>query len=601
MVQWPTGEGAMKKRGVLGIQSLLVLAGFAGAMGCSPKLREPGQEAAPTRSEEAGYIVTASDEELQALSKKYELRYRTLNRSHQLYEIFDLEKEVLVQELPKSKIAKNVVFQTDDLRDSKETMKEIMMEMIQESPKLSPCERDADDYPFAVINGPMGPEKPLLKLNFGESVKLDSLYSRPHPLQYGTPIRSAWHVKGPRFSSRLEEFANGPVISSVLEFTPDSLGHYEVVLVIQDHRNICNFGYLDILITDNPEFTGPQSPRSLDAEEKGKFIQLDLVHADEAWKKSWTLGDGITIAVLDTGVNYNHPDLAANILINSGEIPGNGIDDDGDGRVDDVLGWDFINADNSPFDDDGHGSHVAGIAASPVFGLAPKAKILPIKVLGADGTGDLASIMAGMLYAVERGAKVLNASLGFTTSLDMEGVKEIMKEHEAVFNAIDQAGSILVAAAGNGDRRTKKGLNNDLMPHLPSSFPITNLVAVAALDSHSQLTTYSNFGKMSVHVAAPGGSPEGAIRSTFMANNYNINHVGMNGTSMATPVVAGTLALSWSMNPDLRPESIKDILIQGGESVIELKEKIVSGRRLDALDVVNLIFPLLGETPAEIH
>jgi hypothetical protein len=268
---------------------------------------------------------------------------------------------------------------------------------------------------------------------------------------------------------------------------------------------------------------------------------LNTVKAPEAWAQGHT-GQGIVVAVIDTGVDYTHLDLDGNIWVNQGEIAGNGIDDDGNGFVDDVRGWDFVANDNSPMDEQGHGTHVAGTIAAEknefgVTGVAYNAKIMPVRVLNAGGSGSVSNIAAGIKYAADNGADVINLSLGGAYSSEIE---------DAVQYATAK-GSVVVMAAGN---------ESASQPSSPANLANQWGIAVGAVDRTNRMANFSN--KASIppldYVVAPGVD----IYSTTPGNTYS----SFNGTSMATPHVAGVAALMLSANPNLTPAEVESILTQ---------------------------------------
>lgn len=314
-------------------------------------------------------------------------------------------------------------------------------------------------------------------------------------------------------------------------------------------------------------YYGPHSPQYRNSSSGRYFPHLDQVKALNVS----ALGEGVTIAIVDTGVYYNHPHLSPNIQTNNADRHGNHADfsdNDGNGHADDYVGWDFYNGDAYPIDDNGHGTHVAGLAASTYMGVAPKAKILPIKVLGSDGRGDLGTIAAGILYAVDRGADVINLSVGGSTG----GV--ITREVQAIIGSIKTArdnNTILVAAAGNGG---SDGIGdcNDNLPVYPANIQEDNLIAVAAVDAYNELTDYSNFGGATVHLAAPGGDYyTGGLNSTAIpycngpCTMNDLPYVDQMGTSMATPIVAGAVAVLKSMNQNASYQSIRNALLNHGD------------------------------------
>lgn len=271
---------------------------------------------------------------------------------------------------------------------------------------------------------------------------------------------------------------------------------------------------------------------------------VNAVAAPESWAAGYT-GQGILVAVVDTGVDLDHPDLAGNIYVNPGEIAGNGIDDDGNGFVDDVNGYDFAGRDADPDDPSGHGTHVAGTIAAVnngfgATGIAPDATILPVRVLGDNGSGSTSAVAAGIRYAADLGADIINLSLGGGYS-------------RAIDAAIDYArslGSLIVAAAGNEYAST---------PGYPARFSATdqNVISVGAYSSSGALARFSNDvgNSGSIQIDAPGVG----IYSTYAGGRY----ASLSGTSMASPHVAGVAALALSANPNLAPDQLRSLLVGG--------------------------------------
>ncbi len=221
------------------------------------------------------------------------------------------------------------------------------------------------------------------------------------------------------------------------------------------------------------------------------------IDAPEAWDVT-TGSSSVVVAVIDSGVDYNHPDLSANIWRHIGETAGNGIDDDGNGFTDDTRGWDFVDGDNNPMDTDGHGTHIAGIIGAVgnngtgVAGIAWQVQIMPVRVLDAGGGGFTSDIMAGIDYAVNNGANIINISLGG----DPGGPQD-----SAMISALTSAknaGVTAVIAAGNENN------DNDISPVYPASYTLDNIISVAATDQSGNLAWFSNFGATSVDVGAPG-------------------------------------------------------------------------------------------------
>jgi subtilisin family serine protease len=277
-------------------------------------------------------------------------------------------------------------------------------------------------------------------------------------------------------------------------------------------------------------------------EEQWPLADDRLLGIQDAWDV--TKGAGPIVAVIDSGADLSHPDLRDNLWRNPREVPGNGIDDDGNGFVDDVNGVDLVNRDGDPGDDNGHGTHVAGIVAARggnrigVTGVAPRARIMVIKALGRDAIGSAVTMAEGIRYAVANGAKIINMSVS--------GPGRSQAFEEAV-NAADAAGALMVVAAGNSGR------NIDERPEYPAAFPAPHLIAVAATSRTGRLVGISNRGAGTVDMAAPGQS----IVSTAMGGDYEIR----TGTSMAAPHVAGALALLAAAAPDLGTDALQAALL----------------------------------------
>lgn len=284
------------------------------------------------------------------------------------------------------------------------------------------------------------------------------------------------------------------------------------------------------------------------------------IGAPEAWNTSTGTGHTI-VAVIDTGVDYNHPDLKANMWKNSREIPGNGIDDDGNGYRDDVYGYDFANNDSNPMDDNGHGTHVSGTIGAVgdngtgVAGIDWHTKIMALKFLDSSGSGYLSNAVRALNYAVANGAQVVNNSYGGG------GYDSAM---QTAINNARAHGVIVVAAAGND------GTNNDASPTYPANYSGDNLIAVAATDRNDRIASFSNYGRTTVDIAAPGV----AIYSTLPNGQYGT----YSGTSMATPHVVGAIALVWDAHPDWTYHQVIDAMLNSADRISNLSGKVVSGR-----------------------
>lgn len=290
--------------------------------------------------------------------------------------------------------------------------------------------------------------------------------------------------------------------------------------------------------------------------------------------KAWDIAKGspsIKIAVIDTGVDYNHPDLKENIWVNEKEANGKpGVDDDNDGFIDDIHGYDFANNTGDPIDQNGHGTHCAGTIGAihnnklGISGVMSEVTIVPLKFLGADGTGSLENAVKAIDYATAMNVDIISNSWG--------GGDYSQTLFDAIKRASDK-GIIFTAAAGNSST------NNDEAPSYPASYKIPNIVSVAALTSQNELADYSSYGKSSVHIAAPGNS----ILSTYKDGGYET----LSGTSMATPYVSGVLGLLLSKEGRIDHDIMKERLLATSAPVKALADKTKAGSRIDAYNLLT--------------
>lgn len=314
-------------------------------------------------------------------------------------------------------------------------------------------------------------------------------------------------------------------------------------------------------------------------------------------------GKGIVVAVTDTGVDYNHVDLASNMWRNKSEIPDNGVDDDHNGYVDDIVGWDFHSNDNKPYDlsmdlmdillsggNPGHGTHVSGVIASALnngvgtAGVAPQAKIMALRFIGEKGEGSTDSAIKAIDYAVANGANIINASWGGEAGdEDDKPLKEAIQRAEA-------KGVLFIVAAGNGrlDSSTGKShgfdIDSDAKPVVPAFYNFPNMIGVAALDSSNELAEFSNWGKNSIKLGAPGVK----ILSTVPGDRYQDTLIDLgsikatwDGTSMATPFVSGAAAELWSKDPSQSALTIKEKLLGVVADTSSIHGKVTTDGRLD--------------------
>ena len=331
---------------------------------------------------------------------------------------------------------------------------------------------------------------------------------------------------------------------------------------------------LPISVSSFSTLSTPNDPRYGDlyglhnAGQSGGTIDADI-NAPEAWQMSTGSRD-LIVGVIDTGIDYTHPDLAANMWVNPGEIAGNGIDDDANGFVDDVHGYDFANDDGDPFDDNGHGTHCAGTIGGVgdngvgVVGVNWEVSLMGLKFLDANGSGSTSDAIQAVNYATMmrnqygQNVRVTNNSWGGGgSSSAMRQAIESGAEADIVF----------IAAAGND------GMNIDNNPQYPASYTSEAVISVAATDRNDALANFSNYGATSVDLAAPGVG----IVSTVPGNSY----ASFSGTSMATPHVAGAAALALAVDPTLTVSQLRSGLLGTVDAVGDLAGKMVTGGRLN--------------------
>lgn len=317
---------------------------------------------------------------------------------------------------------------------------------------------------------------------------------------------------------------------------------------------------------------------------------MQRIEAQAVWPELLLRESSVVVASIDTGVDYTHPDLAANMWRNPGEIPGNGIDDDGNGYVDDVYGIDAYNHDSDPMDDHGHGTHTAGIIAAVgnngvgVAGVHWKAQIIACKFISAQDYGDDAGAIECLNYLIalkHRGVniRVTNNSWGG----DRIPGDPVPSALQTAFDAAGAAGILSACAAGNAS------VNLETSPFDPASFSSDSIVAIAASDFYDNRAYYSNYGATSVDLAAPGSD----ILSTT-GGDYGYK----SGTSMATPHVAGAAALMAEFHPQISVDSLKSILLSNVEPLAQWTGLVVSGGRLNVRSAMQAAAAL--ENPIEI-
>ena len=357
-----------------------------------------------------------------------------------------------------------------------------------------------------------------------------------------------------------------------------------LLAMLNENKDLIRYAEPDYIVRSQQ--TVPNDPQfdSLWGLHNTTFPGSDI-SAPKAW--DWVTGDTqVVVAVIDTGIDYTHPDLADNIWSNTAESA-NGLDNDGNGYTNDVRGWNFYGDNNNPMDGYGHGTHCSGTIGAignngiGVAGINWRCKIMALKFLDDDGSGSDSDAVDALYYVADLKRRGVNIRL---TSNSWGGpdystiLREAIQENAAL-------GILFLAAAGNN-----YSLNNDLTPSYPASYTESNIIAVAATTSSDGLASFSHYGATSVDLGAPGAD----ILSTVPGAAYD----HYNGTSMATPHVAGVATLLWNAWPEARLEDIRDAILRGTDPIPALSGKTVTGGRLNAYKALTTLFRIV-HTPLE--
>ncbi len=376
----------------------------------------------------------------------------------------------------------------------------------------------------------------------------------------GVSTRAMSSILGLLRAQVLESFPGGPVMVQ-----PGSGVNLDVVLPQIERSPVVRYAEpnrlirLDAVVPNDPKF-GQQwalnNPNNVD------------IDAPQAWQV--TTGSASTIvAIIDSGIDTTNPELAGRLWTNPNEVAGNGRDDDQDGFVDDVHGWNFVNNNANINDGLGHGTHVAGIlgaASNNAYGVAGvnwNARLMILKFIGSDGSGSVDNAVQAIYYAVQHGARVINASWGgpdYSQALD-----------DAIRYAGNQ-GVVFVTAAGN------ESANNDITPSYPALDRLPNQISVAAIDASGNLASFSNYGVKTVDIAAPGVD----ILST-VPHGY----ASYSGTSMATPFVAGVVSLVVGLHPNWSATQLVQQVLATAKPLPSLTGLTVTGGIVDAASAVG--------------
>lgn len=527
--------------------SALPLALFVTLASCSQEFKVllPSQQVqrhAPLAVNQTGHLVHGiSKADLYEFLRQHpKSRLRTLYPKQGFYEVFTEHPEALPNSV-KNKFITNDLVETDP------------------DDFLSQCDDAPQEAPFQIVTSE--------NRELGASVLIKPIADKDFQFYFSFSA-----PKGSLLKDRIE-------VGRSFEFVADQSGYYRISVIgkklSQETSTFCWRKNQLIEITENPPYV-----KKLLSDDDLKRIDLSpywfLKNLNWNFNPQDNQGEGVKIAIIDSGLNYNHIALSSSLSLNTSEIPDNNIDDDNNGFIDDSYGYDFVDQDARPFDRNGHGTHVAALAASPIMGVARKAEILPIRAFNGIGY-DVGTITAAIYYAVDSGAKIINLSAGW---------KGDPKDpaYAPMIAAIDYANShkaILVVASGNGNA-FGIGENLDEQQYIPSSFKSANIISVAALDKDDSLTEYSNYGKNTVHISAPGGSMN---RSEILSANKKTADgelwVYKSGTSQAAPMVSGALAILKSNRPLGTTIELFDQLVELSTFDADLARFTIHGRRLD--------------------
>ena len=348
---------------------------------------------------------------------------------------------------------------------------------------------------------------------------------------------------------------------------PKGLSVQEAISKLSKFQGIryCEPNYLYELhkTPDDPEFD--------------RLWALEKIGAPIVWEHT-TGSVNVVVGVLDSGIHYNHPDIASNVWRNPGEIPDNGMDDDDNGYVDDIMGIDLVDDDSDPLDDSGHGSHVSGILGavgnnnSAVTGINWQVKILALRISSADGFINSARIAKALDYILDMKSRGINIRI---TNNSWGGSNPSQILHD-VFSQLSNAGVLIVCAAGNSRK------NNDFSPSFPANYDVGGIISVAASREEDRIAGFSNYGRQTVDLAAPG--------TTILSLHKDRESLAyQQGTSMAAPHVTGAAALLSSFDPSLSMATLKSIIMGSVDRIPEMENFVASGGRLSVANAMEFL------------
>ncbi len=552
---------------------------------------EQNGRTAPLKESDLGVIINLHQDEVS--TKFTNTKPITKSKILPFTEVMDVSVEEVKAAFPDALVSKNTFVKSNHKKNTvsdSNLIKSFSNEETEESFSLQGC-----------VHNPLALQP---KINIVDEVntprfltKNDKLLltSRNSKAANGESFQTAWAVVAPKGSLIKTKL----ILSQEIEVGFDMAGVYEINLFSRQGIN-CNIQRIPLPVTANPEFNNqdnteeslnPFNSLSMAMLKNTPLAQRELMGVPAARERS-RKGKGVVVAVLDSGVNYNSPLLAGKIWQNPNETK-DGTDTDGNQRVDDIIGYDFVNDDPYPMDDGGHGSHVAGLIAGDIVGIATNAKIMPVKVMHGLGFSDTGTILSGLVYAILNGADVVNMSLG-GPGISPNLVNILL----SVYAEAEKRDVIIVAASGNGDPETGLSANIDSNPIYPASLAFNNILTVGSSDLRGDMTYYSNYGVKSVDVLAFGGMDfdiktrkpvNELVTSAYISNPSGILTQDTMGTSMAAPIVAGMVALLRGEDGNLSAPEVNQMMIDSVDLRPELEGVIKSSGVVNVEKALDLL------------
>lgn len=539
--------------------------------GCGSDFKEQTFTKGPQNDSELGFVATglSLEERNEVLTRNPQATARSLVKNF-AYEFRGVSKAEILESAPSAQVEKNAFMKTQENAPEQKAA-----DLFELNPDVEFNSQNCVLNRFLITPG-ISPQNLSSKTNASPKIGNKLKFSAKNAV--GEKDLVGWLALSPNGSKTDPKLKLG----ESFQFTVDMAGNYSALLFFKKNDQ-CNVSRFDFFVIDNSPYRPEDSEADKQAREllsKQNFYQISGTKIDLA--KKLLKGQELTkvvIAIIDTGVNYNHPALKRKMWTNKKEIAGDNLDNDLNGFVDDVVGYDFASGDSFPMDEKGHGSHVAGLAAGEFFGAgSDHVEIMALKAASSAQGIDVGSAVSSIQYAIDHEADIINMSFGLDKPLP---TLKVMIERA------NEAGLLTVAAAGNGDQ-FGNGMNNDHIPQFPSNYEVPNIISIGATRIDDFLTKYSNFGKTNVDIAALGGfsdqfvGPRGLLSSASITNPNGFLTQPQQGTSMSAPIVSGVAGLILSKSPDLEPAQVIEVLMKSGRKVSALKDLVKSESVVDA-------------------